>query len=200
MASTSREMVMTFVDSLVPTVRKALCDPLMEVRQAAAKTFDSLHTTVGSRALDDILPFMLDLLKDSGEESEYALDGLRQVMSIKSRVVLPYLIPHLTAPPVNTKALSVLASVAGDALARHFNRLLPALLAAVTAAAGTATEAQELDYCQVVLLSVQDESGIRAIMDELLTSTKSEKVLFFIIFYFLSQPQSIVFLLITLFR
>ena len=176
MASTSREMVMTFVDSLVPTVRKALCDPLMEVRQAAAKTFDSLHTTVGSRALDDILPYMLDLLKDSGEESEYALDGLRQVMSIKSRVVLPYLIPHLTAPPVNTKALSVLASVAGDALARHFNRLLPALLAAVTAAAGTATEAQELDYCQVVLLSVQDESGIRAIMDELLTSTKSDKV------------------------
>ena len=64
MASTSREMVLTFVDSLVPTVRKALCDPLFEVRQAAAKTFDSLHSTVGARALDDILPFMLAKLDD----------------------------------------------------------------------------------------------------------------------------------------
>ncbi|XP_057374386.1 stalled ribosome sensor GCN1-like [Daphnia carinata] len=175
MASTSREMVMTFVDSLVPTVRKALCDPLSEVRQAAAKTFDSLHSTVGGRALDDILPFMLEALNDP-DQGENALDGLRQVMAIKPRVVLPYLIPHLTAPPVNTKALSVLASVAGDALARHFNRLLPALLAAVTAAAGTPAEAQEVEYCQVVLLSVQDEQGIRAIMDELLTSTKSDKL------------------------
>ncbi|KAI9565775.1 hypothetical protein GHT06_009568 [Daphnia sinensis] len=174
MASTSRDMVMTFVDSLVPTVRKALCDPLSEVRQAAAKTFDSLHSTVGGRALDDILPFMLEALNDP-DQGENALDGLRQVMAIKPRVVLPYLIPHLTAPPVNTKALSVLASVAGDALARHFNRLLPALLSAVTSAAGTPTEAQEVEYCQVVLLSVQDEQGIRAIMDELLTSTKSDK-------------------------
>ena len=175
MMSTSREMVLTFVDSLVPTVRKALCDPLAEVRQAAAKTFDSLHSTVGGRALDDILPFMLDSLDDA-EMGAYALDGLRQVMAIKSRVVLPYLIPHLTTPPVNTKALSVLASVAGDTLARHFNRLLPALLTAVTAAAGTPTEQQELEHCQVVLLSVNDEQGVRTIMDELLSSTKSDKV------------------------
>lgn len=41
------------------SLRKTLCDPLPEVRKAAAKTFDSLHTSVGVRALDDILPFML---------------------------------------------------------------------------------------------------------------------------------------------
>ena len=45
----SRDMVLTFVNSLVPTVRRALCDHLPEVRAAAAKTFDSLHNTVGSR-------------------------------------------------------------------------------------------------------------------------------------------------------
>jgi hypothetical protein len=56
-------MVLTFVNSLVPTVRRALCDDLPEVRQAAAKTFDSLHNTVGSRALDDILPPMLKQLE-----------------------------------------------------------------------------------------------------------------------------------------
>ena len=45
----SRDMVLTFVNSLVPTVRRALCDQTPEVRAAAAKTFDSLHNTVGSR-------------------------------------------------------------------------------------------------------------------------------------------------------
>ncbi|KAG8189603.1 hypothetical protein JTE90_018959 [Oedothorax gibbosus] len=59
MASTSKDMVLSFVDSLVPTVRRALSDPLPEVRLAAATTFDSLHSTVGARALDEILPSLL---------------------------------------------------------------------------------------------------------------------------------------------
>lgn len=174
MASTSRDMVLTFVNSLVPTVRKALADPLPEVRQAAAKTFDSLHTTVGSRALDDILPSMLESLSDPDPDvAEWTLDGLRQVMAIKSRVVLPYLIPQLTANPVNTKALSILASVAGEALTKYLPKILPALLSALAAAQGTPEEAQELEYCQAVILSVSDEVGIRTIMDTVMESTKS---------------------------
>lgn len=175
MASTSRDMVLTFVNSLVPTVRKALSDPLPEVRQAAAKTFDSLHSTVGSRALDDILPSMLEGLSDPDREvAENTLDGLRQVMAIKSRVVLPYLVPQLTASPVNTKALSILVSVAGDALTKYLPKILAALLQALANAQGTPNENQELEYCQAVILSVSDETGVRTIMDTLMTSTKSE--------------------------
>ncbi|XP_053693190.1 eIF-2-alpha kinase activator GCN1 [Sabethes cyaneus] len=175
MASTSRDMVLTFVNSLVPTVRKALADPLPEVRQAAAKTFDSLHATVGSRALDDILPSMLESLSDPDPDvAEWTLDGLRQVMAIKSRVVLPYLVPQLTANPVNTKALSILASVAGEALTKYLPKILPALLSALAGAQGTPEEAQELEYCQAVILSVSDEVGIRTIMDTVMESTKSE--------------------------
>lgn len=175
MASTSRDMVLTFVNSLVPTVRKALADPLPEVRSAAAKTFDSLHTTVGTRALDDILPSMLESLSDPDPDvAEWTLDGLRQVMAIKSRVVLPYLIPQLTANPVNTKALSILASVAGEALTKYLPKILPALLSALAAAQGTPEEAQELEYCQAVILSVSDEVGIRTIMDTVMESSKSD--------------------------
>lgn len=93
-ASTSREMVQAFADSLLPTVTKALYDPLPEVRMAAAKTFDSLHSAVGSQVLDEILPRLLDLLGDP-VHGESTLDGLRQVMSIKGKVVLPYLIPQV---------------------------------------------------------------------------------------------------------
>jgi hypothetical protein len=49
-----------FADSLISTVRRALCDPLPEVRECASKTFDNLHSNIGGRALDDIIP---DLLK-----------------------------------------------------------------------------------------------------------------------------------------
>ncbi|XP_033233061.1 eIF-2-alpha kinase activator GCN1 [Drosophila pseudoobscura] len=175
MASTSKEMVLTFVNSLVPTVRKALSDPLPEVREAAAKTFESLHSTVGSRALDDILPFMLEGLSHPDPLiAENTLDGLRQVMSIKSRVVLPYLVPQLTSPPVNTKALSILVSVAGDALTKYLPKILSALLDALSESYGSANEQQELDYCQTVILSVVDEVGIRTIMDTLLISANSD--------------------------
>lgn len=53
-------------------------------------------------------------------------------MAVKSRVVLPYLIPQLTQPPINTKALSILASVAGEALNKYLHKILPALLTALS--------------------------------------------------------------------
>jgi hypothetical protein len=63
--------------------------------------------------------------------------------------VLPYLVPQLTASPVNTKALSILASVAGEALNRHLARILPALLTSLAESHGQSNETQELQYCQV---------------------------------------------------
>merc|ERR1719481_1718215 len=173
MSSTSRDMVLTFVDSLVPTVRKALCDSDPAVREAAAKTFDSLHNTGGGRALDDILPSMLEQLSDPSLH-ENTLDGLRQVMAIKSRAVLPYLIPQLTASPVNTKALSILASVAGEALNRHLARILPALLTTLAESHGTAQYTEELGYSQAVLLSIQDEAGLSHVMEIILENCRSK--------------------------
>jgi len=44
------------------------------------------------------------LLQNDPELSEYALDGLKQVMTVKSRVVLPMLVPQvwrLASPPSN---------------------------------------------------------------------------------------------------
>ncbi|XP_059192909.1 stalled ribosome sensor GCN1 [Centropristis striata] len=171
MKSTSKDAVLVFSESLVPTVRKALCDPLEEVREAAAKTFEQLHATIGHQALDDILPTLLKQLDDE-ETAEFALDGLKQVMAVKSRSVLPYLVPKLTAPPVNTRVLAFLSAVAGDALTRHLGVILPALLTSLKGKLGTEDEAQELCSCQTVILSVEDEVGQRIIIDDLLESTR----------------------------
>uniref|UniRef100_A0A673GGQ1 TOG domain-containing protein n=1 Tax=Sinocyclocheilus rhinocerous TaxID=307959 RepID=A0A673GGQ1_9TELE len=171
MKSTSKEAVLVFSESLVPTVRKALCDPLEEVREAAAKTFEQLHTTIGHQALDDILPMLLKQLDDD-ETSEFALDGLKQVMAVKSRSVLPYLVPKLTAPPVNTRVLAFLSAVAGDALTRHLGVILPALLSSLKDKLGSEDCLQELSNCQTVILSVEDEVGQRIIIEDLLEATR----------------------------
>ncbi|XP_028035975.1 eIF-2-alpha kinase activator GCN1 isoform X1 [Bombyx mandarina] len=179
LASTSRDAVLSFADGLVPTVRTALCDPLPEVRLAAARTFDSLHATIGNKALDDILPYMLEGLKDPDPAvADATLDGLKQIMSIKSRAVLPYLIPVLTGGGgggVDTRALSALAAAAGGALARHVPRVLPALLHALEAARATPHEAAELDHCRDALLPVTDPPGLRCIIDTLLDTVRSSE-------------------------
>ncbi|XP_063000268.1 stalled ribosome sensor GCN1 isoform X1 [Elgaria multicarinata webbii] len=175
MKSTSRDAVLCFSESLVPTVRKALCDPLEEVREAAAKTFEQLHSTIGYQALEDILPFLLKQL-ECEETSEFALDGLKQVMAVKSRVVLPYLVPKLISPPVNTRVLAFLSSVAGDALTRHLGVILPAMMSALKEKLGTGEEQQEMLNCQVVILSVEDEAGQRIIIEDLLDATRSPEV------------------------
>ncbi|XP_015280782.1 PREDICTED: translational activator GCN1 [Gekko japonicus] len=175
MKSTSRDAVLCFSESLVPTVRKALCDPLEEVREAAAKTFEQLHSTIGYQALEDILPFLLKQLDDK-ETSEFALDGLKQVMAVKSRVVLPYLVPKLISPPVNTRVLAFLSAVAGDALTRHLSVILPAMMSALKEKLGTGDEQQEMANCQAVTLSVEDEAGQRIIIEDLLEATRSPEV------------------------
>jgi len=62
--------IVVFTDNLVPTVRKALCDPLDGVRQAAATTFEHLHNTIGVHALDEIVPALLARLSEFNEAFE----------------------------------------------------------------------------------------------------------------------------------
>lgn len=62
LSSTSREMVLLYADSVMPCVRAALVDPLPAVRRAAATTFDALYTSVGSKALDDVISPLVTML------------------------------------------------------------------------------------------------------------------------------------------
>lgn len=62
MDSTSREMISQFEDSLISTVRRALVDELADVRHAASLTFENLHSTIGHRALDGVLPNVFEKL------------------------------------------------------------------------------------------------------------------------------------------
>lgn len=94
MANTNKDLIQAFADSLIPTVLESLYDEDPEVRAAASKTFDRLYVTIGSKALDSILSGLIDILDDP-ELGERSLDGLRHIISLRSKVVLPYLIPKV---------------------------------------------------------------------------------------------------------
>ena len=72
---------------------KLILKILESVREVAAQAFDVLYKVIGSKSLDEILPPLLDGLEKEGETSN-ALDGLRQILSVRGNIVLPFIVPR----------------------------------------------------------------------------------------------------------
>ncbi|CAF1278175.1 unnamed protein product [Adineta ricciae] len=195
MTACSREYIIAFSSTIIPTVRRALLDPLLEVRQSAAKTFENLHSSIGTQALDEILPYLLNVMQkdpapngtsattaktpddEETEETErdYALDALQRIMQLKARVVLPYLVPHLIQPPVDIKALASLTLVAGEGLARHLNRIIQAVVTHIAEEKDADARQKHIYYAEQLMSSVSDNDGILIIIRELQDFSRSNK-------------------------
>jgi hypothetical protein len=87
-------------------------------------------------------------------EHDFALDALQRIMQLKSRVVLPYLVPHLIQPPVDIKALASLTLVAGDSLARHLTRIIQAVVTHVAEEKDPIVKQQQMTYAEQLISAV----------------------------------------------
>lgn len=175
-SSCTKDAVLAYAAQLIPTIKRGLSDENGDVSTAAATTFQNLHSAIGNQALEEIIPHLLNQLDDP-DSSEHLVHGLREVIALKGRVVLPFIVPKLIQPPVNTHILAVLSSVAGESLTKHLTKILKALLSGLVAASDDADEySATLKNCQDVILSVEGEHGNRIIMDDLIKYTKSEDV------------------------
>ncbi|XP_051119851.1 protein ILITYHIA [Andrographis paniculata] len=168
MASAGKSQLLTFMDDLIPTIRTALCDSTSEVRESAGLAFSTLYKSAGMQAIDEIVPTLLHALEDD-ETSDTALDGLKQILSVRTSAVLPHILPKLVHPPMsafNAHALGALAEVAGPGLDFHLGTILPALLAAMD---DDDVEVQRLakKAAETVVLVI-DEEGIESLISELL--------------------------------
>ncbi|KAF9968995.1 translational activator of GCN4, partial [Actinomortierella ambigua] len=176
MATAGKTHVADYVDSIIPSVRKALLDESPEVREAAAQAFDTLHQCVGPKAIDEILPSLLASLH-TGDKSAYALEGLKEIMAVRSNVVFPVLIPTLIAQPItafNARALGSLVSVAGSALNRRLTNILAALIQSKIAEQDEDT-LEALDSTITALLkSIDNGDGAHTLMMMLFELVKSE--------------------------
>jgi HEAT repeat protein len=165
MATAGKAQVADFVLQCLPSIRKALVDSEAEVREAAAQAFDALHHHLGPKAIDEVLPSLLNELKAGGSgESNYALEALKEIMSVRSNVVFPVLIPTLLHKPItafNARALGSLISVAGPALNRRLATIVPALLEGIDQ--HDSAEADIKEALKILLLSVE-EDGLYVLM------------------------------------
>lgn len=175
LVSASNSGEVDFVSDCTSLVKLALVDSDPQVRESAAQSFDILHQTLGSRAIDDILPALLLNLKS--DANAFALEGLKEIMALRSSVVFPVLIPTLLASPMtgfNAQALGSLISVAGEALNKRLPLILPTLIRELE----TSENAGEILYAlETLLCSVEGVEGVHVIMrilDEIITEAKVE--------------------------
>ncbi|KAK5582574.1 hypothetical protein RB653_004159 [Dictyostelium firmibasis] len=172
--SSAKTQLLPYLSSVVTCITKALCDPLIDVREAAAKAFDHLYHTFGSKASNEILPQLIHLLDNSNTDlSSYALDGLRQVILVRSTIVLPVLIPKLLSRPISTSNVSALSSLsadAGEGLYTHLSTIIPSLIESFTSP--NVANAKEIRDSAISICKSIDEEGWDTLIPLLIEQTE----------------------------
>lgn len=169
LGSAGKHQLVTYMSSLIPTIRDALCDSVPEVREAAGLAFSTLFKSAGMQSVDEIVPNLLQALEQE-ETSATALDGLKQILSVRTAAVLPHILPKLVRPPLtpfNAHALGALAEVAGPGLNSHLATVLPPLISAM----GDVDQNQDVlplaKKAAETVVMVVDEEGLDMLISEL---------------------------------
>ncbi|KAI9891925.1 MAG: translational activator of GCN4 [Vezdaea aestivalis] len=176
--SASYETLEDFEATLTGVVRTALLDPDEDVRDAAAEAFDSLQRIFGKRAIDQVLPNLLQLLRTE-DGADNALSALLTLLTDNNRsnMILPNLIPTLIVSPItsfNAKAIASLASVAGQSMTRRLSNILNALMDDVIVCEDEILKADLKDSFLAVLLAVDEYDGLNASVAVMLALVKNE--------------------------
>lgn len=175
--SSSPESLVSYQDVIVSIIRSTLVDDDATVRESAALSFDAFQEMFGKVAVDEVLPYLLNMLTSS-ERSEYALLALQEIMSSKSEVIFPILLPTLLSPPVDAfraRALGSLAEVAGFALYRRLSVIINALVNTLAANDQDPQTTVALEESlEKVMCSVVDEEGMHPLLQQILSLMKDE--------------------------
>lgn len=175
-SSASEETLEDYEKTLISVVRVALVDSDDEVREAAAEAFDSLQKMFGKRAVDQVLPFLLNLLRTEGE-ADTALAALLTLLTdnTRSNVILPNLVPTLITPPIssfNAKALASLFKVAASAMTRRLPVILNTLMDNIVSCNDQALRSDLEDSFDAILVSVDEFDGLNTAMSVMLALVK----------------------------
>ncbi|KAI5364301.1 Putative armadillo-like helical, translational activator Gcn1, TOG domain-containing protein [Septoria linicola] len=177
-AASTQDSLMDHQQRLVAVLRTALVDTDEDVRDAAADAFDSLQRLMGKRAIDQVLPYLLQLLRDEGEAAN-ALQGLLTLLtdSTRSNIILPNLLPTLIASPIsafNARALASLAEVASSAMTRKLPNILNALMDNIVACKSEDLKTELDTAFDTIILSVDEYDGLNTMMSVMLSLSKND--------------------------
>jgi len=165
--------------TLISVVRTALVDSDENVREAAAEAFDSLQKIFGKKAVDQVLPHLLNMLR-SEDGADHALSALLTLLTEQSRanIILPNLLPTLLTQPISAfhaRALASLAQVSGASLNRRLPAIINNLMDAIVACKDDDDRKTELDTSlNNVLLAVDEFDGLNTAMSIILGLVKHD--------------------------
>ncbi|KAL9059060.1 MAG: hypothetical protein Q9206_001658 [Seirophora lacunosa] len=177
-SSASQDALEDYEKTLISVVRVALVDGDDEVRDAAAEAFDSLQKMFGKKAVDQVLPHLLNLLRTESE-AQTALAALLTLLTdnTRSNIILPNLIPTLLNSPIssfNAKAIASLAEVAGPAMTRRLPVILNTLMDNIVACKDNELAAELETSFDTILCSVDEFDGLNTAMSVMLTLVKND--------------------------
>lgn len=177
-ASATPDSLEEYEKTLVSVMRTALVDSDENVREAAAEAFDSLQKVIGKRAIDQVLPHLLSLLR-SEDAAETALAGLLTLLTetTRSNVILPNLLPTLLTSPIsafNARALASLAEVASSAMTRRLPNILNALMDNIVACQNEVLKSELNASFDIILLSVDEFDGLNTMMNVMIPLVKHD--------------------------
>jgi hypothetical protein len=145
----------------------------------AAASFQSLHSVVGSRALDEIVPsFLVALEEDDEVARRRALNGLTGILTVRSRELLPYIIPRLIKKPITSNHAEVLtgiAHVSGSTLHFHFSTIIPALLEELACIENDDEREQRIRTSSRAVCESIDTVGVNWLVSEIASKCGSDK-------------------------
>ena len=176
-SSASPETLEDYEKILISVVRVALVDADDAVREAAAEAFDSLQHVLGKKAVDQVLPYLLNLLRDE-TEADTALSALLTLLTdhTRSNIILPNLVPTLLTSPItpfNARAIASLSEVAGPAMTRRLPTILNTLMDTVVICKDDALRSDLEDSFDTILLSVDEFDGLNTAMSVMLSLVKN---------------------------
>lgn len=177
-SSAAPETLEEYEKTLISVIRTALVDPNEDVREAAAEAFDSLQRMLGKRAVDQVLPHLLNLLR-TPEEADNALSALLTLLTdaARSNIILPNLLPTLLTSPMsafNARAIASLSEVASNAMVRRLPNIINAIVDNIIVCKDEALRSELDASLDAVLLSVDENDGLSAAMHVMLTLAKHD--------------------------
>ncbi|OLY81848.1 Translational activator GCN1 [Smittium mucronatum] len=199
LSCSSSTHVEEYGNAITPLVRIGLCDSDPLVRESAANAFDSLQNVLGSRVLDNILPYLLNSLSNENKDitsisngssnvsADSALKGLQELMSIRSNLLLPTLIPTLIVEPISefhAQALESLIKIAGvssPALVRRLTPIISGLFSSIyihqKSSDISAQSACRKAISGIVSMSYKDEAAMDLVMGLLFDTVRGSEIL-----------------------
>ena len=181
-SSSTKEQILLYIDIIVKVVQDGLCDEDDSVRQVAATSFQNLHNVVGNRAMDEVVPALMVALENSGDDEtrlQRALNGLTGILSLRSRELLPYIIPRLIQEPITTNhamAIASIAAVTGDTIILHTKTIIPSLMNSLAVSSHSDNEREQaIREAMRSFCASADGSGINGLVATIAPRCTSDK-------------------------